>query len=133
MACDEMYYRHFHKKQQHTHPHEHEAQHVHPHEHKRGEGHKIKGHPHQHEEVLHTHPYQHDDPHHQPETLLLGVSVYALENRKEQLILDDVDLMEFDDDQVVIHNILGDEKKLTAKLKRVHFVNRGKVLMLLEK
>jgi predicted RNA-binding protein len=90
-------------------------------------------HQHQHEEVLHAHPYQHDDPHHQPEALLLGVTVYALENRKEQLILDDVDLMEFDDNQIVIHNILGNEKKLTATLKRVHFVDRGKVIMLLEK
>jgi predicted RNA-binding protein len=133
MDCDEMYYRHFHKKQNHTHPHEHEVHHAHPHEQKRDMDQKKESHQHQHEEILHTHPYQHDDPHHQPETLLLGVSVYALENRKEHLILDDVDLMEFDDDEIVIHNILGNEKKLTARLKRVHFVDRGKVIMLLEK
>ncbi|MCI0530165.1 MAG: CooT family nickel-binding protein [Nitrospira sp.] len=133
MACDEMYYRHFHKKQNHTHQHQHEAHHTHPHGQKGSMDQKKESHPHHHEEVLHTHPYQHDDPHHQPEALLLGVTVYALENRKEQLILDDVDLMEFDDDQIVIHNILGSEKKLTAKVKRVHFVDRGKVIMLLEK
>ncbi|GEM_PF-2278865 len=133
MACDEMYYRHFHRRQDHTHQHQHEEHHAHPHEQKDGLDQKKGSHPHQHEEVLHTHPYQHDDPHHQPENLLLGVSVYVLENRKEQLVLEDVDLLEFDDDQIVIHNILGSEKKLMAKVRRVHFVDRGKVIMLLEK
>jgi len=130
MACDEAFYRHFHKRQNHAHKHDHEEHHQHQHEKEDEPGQDL--HKHQHEEALHTHPYQHDDPHHHPETLLLGVSVYALENRKEQLVLDDVDLMEFDDDQIVIHNILGNEKKLTARLKRVHFVDRGKVIMLLE-
>jgi predicted RNA-binding protein len=133
MACDEMYNRHFHKKQQHAHHPDHERHHTHKHEQNEKVSQKKEPHPHQHEEVLHTHPYRHDDPHHHPETLLMGVSVYALENRKERLILEDVDLMEFDDDQIVVHNILGDQKKLIARLKRVHFVDRGKVIMLLEK
>jgi predicted RNA-binding protein len=62
-----------------------------------------------------------------------GPSVYVLENKKEQLLLEDVDYLEFDDEQIVVRNILGKEQRLNARLKRVHFVERGKVLMLLEK
>ncbi len=133
MPCDEAFYRHFHKKQNHTHDHKHEEHNAHPHERKEEVGQKTDFHQHVHEETLHAHPYQHDDLHHQPEALQVGVSVYVLEDRKEQLILEDVDLLEFDDDQIVVHNILGKEQRLTARLKRFHFVERGKALMLLER
>jgi len=133
MPCDEAFYRHFHKKHHHTHPHQHEEHHPHQHDRKEKSGQQPDLHDHQHQEVLHNHPYKHDDPHHSSELIQVGVAVHVLENRKEQLVLEDVDFIEFDDDQVVIHNILGNEKILTARLKRVHFVDRGKVIMLLEK
>ena len=133
MPCDEAFYRHFHKKQEHTHEHQHEEHHKHPHEQIKDVNQITNLYQHEHEETLHTHPYQHDDPHHQPEVLQVGASVYVLENRKEELLLEDVDYLEFDDEQIVVHNILGREQRLTARLKRVHFVERGKVLMLLEK
>ena len=133
MACDEAYYRHFHKRQRHAHEHQHEEHHQHQHEETGKAGQTPDLQEHQHDEFVHTHPYTHEDPHHHSEAIQLGVSVYVLENRKDRLLLEDVDLLEFYEDQIVIHNILGNEQRLTACLKRIHFVDRGKVLMLLEK
>ena len=129
MPCDEAFYRHYHKRLEHTHPREH----VGPGGgHPREEG-KAEPQPHVHEATLHAHPYDPADPHHRPEAILVGISVYVLQDRKETWVLDDVDYLEISDDHLVVHNVLGQERIIAARLRRIHFVQHGRVMIFLEK
>jgi len=55
-------------------------------------------------------------------------SVYILKDGKEELILEDVDLMENEGNQIRIRNIFGEEKVAKARVKRLSLVDH-KILL----
>jgi len=59
-------------------------------------------------------------------------SAYILKNGKEELILEDVEMMERDGDQIKLRNIFGEEKKVKAKLKKFSLVDHKILLEPLE-
>ena len=96
MVCDETFYRHFHKREVHSHKHDHGVHHSHSHNEQAGKDKEV--HSHEHKEVIHSHPYHSDDLHHRPEAIKVGVTAYMLKNKKEELLLEDVDRIEFEND-----------------------------------
>jgi len=55
-------------------------------------------------------------------------NAYILRDGKEELVLEDVDIMESDGDQIRIKNIFGEEKMLKARIKRLSLVDH-KILL----
>ncbi len=55
-------------------------------------------------------------------------SVYILKDGKEELILEDVDLMENEGNQIRIRNIFGEEKVTKARVTRLSLVDH-KILL----
>ena len=55
-------------------------------------------------------------------------NAYIFRDGKEELLLEDVDVMERDGEQIRIKNIFGEEKVIKAKLKRFSLVEH-KILL----
>ena len=59
-------------------------------------------------------------------------SAYILKDGKEELVLEDVDIMERDGDQIKLRSIFGEEKVIKAKIKRLSLVEHKILLEPLE-
>ncbi len=55
-------------------------------------------------------------------------NVYIIKNGKEELILEDVDIMEKEGNQIRMKSIFGEEKVIKAKLKKLSLVEH-KILL----
>ena len=55
-------------------------------------------------------------------------NAYIFKNGKEELVLEDVDMMESQDDLIKIRNIFGEEKLVKAKIKKLSLVDHKIIL-----
>ncbi len=55
-------------------------------------------------------------------------SVYMLKDGKEELLIEDVDLMEQEEDEIRVVNIFGEEKRVKARIKSLSLVEH-KILL----
>jgi len=55
-------------------------------------------------------------------------SAYILKNGKEELLMEDVDLLEDNNDQIRLVNLFGEEKNIQARVKRLSLVDHKIIL-----
>ncbi len=55
-------------------------------------------------------------------------NVYIIKNGKEELFIEDVDLMEQKGDEIRVVNLFGEEKSIKAKIRRLSLVDHKIIL-----